>query len=414
MDSSIARSGRPLDMYGALMRGYQGAMVRQQDQQQQEDRATLIGALDKRYGALQDQYGAGYGELSRLAPEVLQREQEQSRLQFEQQKWGQEQFAQGAPMLLKMTQALKGVPSERREQAAQEMLQTMARINPTVARELMFQLDDISDEGLDGMLTSLSAYAPEPEETALMTNAKAAGLVPGSPEYNQFIRDNAQKGAVEINLPGQKIADSLPKPPQGYMYRMDSGTGDVILNNEGRPELVEIEGAPLSEGERRDTYAAELLQSFESDLSDVMADYPEYDPASGWNIPGSVTNWLASPGARQYRAIADEWTTNTVFLRSGATAREEEKEAAFKNYFPQPGDDPATVRRKDNLRRKQTERAIEKAGRGHKPEDQKKSYYVVTSEGKRRSVSWDEIVKTAESVGKTPDEVMQELEIKAK
>jgi len=411
MDTSIARSGRPLDIYGALMRGYKGAMVRQQDQQQQEDRAAYLGALSRRYA---NDPTAGALARTPEGQKMLEMEQDQEKLDLERRKYLSQQYSDAGPVILKMTEALNGVPREQRGIVKQQMGEVLSKMSPEVANDFMSLIDDDSDEGLASLEASYSGFGPDkPQETSLVRNLRAAGVPEGSPQWNQAILENLNQG-VQVNLPGAKIRDALPPPKEGYTYKTDLNTGDVALNAEGLPELLPIPGAPVSEGERRDAYAAELLNSFEADLSDVLEDYPEYNPASGWNIPGNITNWLASPGARQYRSIADEWTTNTVFLRSGATAREEEKEAAFKNYFPQPGDDPATVRRKDNMRRKQTERAIAKAGRGYKDEANKKVFYTTREDGTQKTMTWADIVETAEKYKMSPSEVMEVLRIKSK
>ena len=58
-------------------------------------------------------------------------------------------------------------------------------------------------------------------------------------------------------------------------------------------------------------------------------------------------------GSEEYKTLdtnADEWSSMLVFLRSGATARQEEVERARKNFWPKPGDSKEERARKRKMR----------------------------------------------------------------
>lgn len=139
MDTSIARSGRPLDIYGALMRGYQGAMVRQQDQQQQEDRTAFLGALSQRYA---NDPTAGVLARSQEGQKMLEMEQEQA-------KRIQERSDSAAPVLAGVAEQLKGIPDAERAEVIGGFVKEYSGRDPEMAQLLNEAFSDVSNESLD-------------------------------------------------------------------------------------------------------------------------------------------------------------------------------------------------------------------------------------------------------------------------
>ena len=76
-----------------------------------------------------------------------------------------------------------------------------------------------------------------------------------------------------------------------------------------------------------------------------------------------VGSFYTSPEFKDWKRNTDEWARNLVFLRSGATARQEEVDAAVQNYWPQPGDEPDDVKRKVAARKDAEEQARKMGGR---------------------------------------------------
>ena len=108
-----------------------------------------------------------------------------------------------------------------------------------------------------------------------------------------------------------------------------------------------------SEGEKRGSYVANSLYTASSRVDDVLTT-PGFNPSSLKESMRGKSNLTASPEYRKYRSSADEWATNLVFLRSGATARQEEKDKAFENFWPQLNDND-DVRKFKTLFRKEQE-----------------------------------------------------------
>lgn len=163
MDTRIALAGQNPDVYGALMRGWQGAEMRIQDVNAQQDRTRLRGALVGRYG---EQLGA----LMELAPHAPQYEQNQVRLGVDQQrydldaqKYQSEQIVERGGMVLKMGEVLGSVPEgPEREAAFGEMVRQMYRIDPEGAEDLVGDFRDRSDAGIKRVLAGLSVYGEKP------------------------------------------------------------------------------------------------------------------------------------------------------------------------------------------------------------------------------------------------------------
>ncbi len=224
MDTRIALSGRSPDVYGALMRGYQGAMIRQQDQQQQQDRASLIGAMDQRYGK-----GDSYGVLSRLAPEVLQNEQKQVEYQTEQAN------LRGQTML-KIAENLGSIPQEERQNAANYVLKTMARTNPQVAQAMMEEFTDLSDEGIRNVAMGYGAFSKDKTagEQEFIAKLRAAGIQPGSPEARK---------AAEIDLGLQarpEPVETRPKTVGTPFANADGQMVQTVQNPDGTVGTVDL------------------------------------------------------------------------------------------------------------------------------------------------------------------------------
>ncbi|PLW69453.1 hypothetical protein [Pseudohalioglobus lutimaris] len=103
-----------------------------------------------------------------------------------------------------------------------------------------------------------------------------------------------------------------------------------------------------TEGAKRGQYTVGTMEALD-------AQAPDYTPGpveslANEYLPDSLKGFMQSGEYREANATADEWARTLVFLRSGATARQEEVDAAKQNYWPQPGDDDADVTRKKRLR----------------------------------------------------------------
>lgn len=111
-----------------------------------------------------------------------------------------------------------------------------------------------------------------------------------------------------------------------------------------------------TEGERKADFVNSNLKDMNDKALSVIEDKDggvKFSPSMTDRLSenlGPLKGYIQSPEYKQYRSAADEWATLMVFLRSGATARQEEKDSAFDNYWPQPGDDDETIQFKTKMR----------------------------------------------------------------
>lgn len=88
----------------------------------------------------------------------------------------------------------------------------------------------------------------------------------------------------------------------------------------------------------------------------------DFETASGRYISG-----LTSEQGQLYRQAQENWVRANLRKESGAVIGAEEMDAEIKNYFPVPGDKPATIAQKADNRRVVTEAMRKAAGPAAKP-----------------------------------------------
>lgn len=378
MSVLIPQMGKTANVLGSFNKGFDRGQALRRDK---ETRETLNSMYGEEVGGLL----ANRPDIANVISQIDARDASQAanaaQAQQEAQKAAMERARARAPEVSRIAQQLQGIAPEQRIDAFRSLAEPLIQNDQEFAQIAESILADgtFDDEELAMVQQRAQAFMDEPDSTSAMKEAAAIGLQRGTPEYEQFIRD--RKGGVNVNL-GSTIFDTLPKPAQGQMYRM-TPDGGLYLNDQGLPELIDLPGARPSESEVRAGGASGNMEALESNIEQVLARYPDYDPTALKNVPGNISNLAASEAHQQYRAAADEWTTNMVFLRSGATAREEEKESAFRNFFPQPGDGPETVEFKKQLRSNAAKLAKQSAGRAKReiPKKEPEPKKITTQSG---------------------------------
>jgi hypothetical protein len=222
----------------------------------------------------------------------------------------------------------------------------------------MMKYPSMRGQAIQGMLAMRGA--PQ-SPTSLMQNVRSMGHEPGSPAYNEIMRANLTKPLVG------GAANPMDVPlKSAELERYVGPDGDppdrIMTPRELNAAGYKYQRKP-TESDRRSGYVADSLSTASEAVEDILAD-PEFDPTSVTESARAISNWTASAKYQRYKAAADEWATNMVFLRSGATAREEEKTAAFSNFWPQPGDKKETRDFKTRLRLQQEVNAYNMATMG--------------------------------------------------
>jgi len=174
----------------------------------------------------------------------------------------------------------------------------------------------------------------------------------------------AGRSSTNVNVGGADPLDAIPSVSDLIKYRDKNGNPPPgpMSHRELREKGYTLSDVP-TEKDKVASYVADSLTTASSEVDKVLSK-PDFNPSSFDEFAKNITNWTASPNYQQYKSAADEWATNLVFLRSGATARQEEKDAAFNNYWPQPGDKPETRKFKEKFRKAQEINAYSMAAMG--------------------------------------------------
>ena len=188
--------------------------------------------------------------------------------------------------------------------------------------------------------------ARQQDPTSLMQNLMAAGLQPGTPEYQKAMMQAVLKPPISIT--------QGPTPPAGYYWKDPSAPQAGLMKIPGGPAEKETEGQLMAQGyaERMRDAGAEMSTLESSGLS----------PAAISEVaPAALSNVLASPEYQTYRAAQEDWVRAKLRKESGAVIGDVEMEREIKTYFPQIGDKPKTIARKKK-QRETAERAMAKSG----------------------------------------------------
>lgn len=166
----------------------------------------------------------------------------------------------------------------------------------------------------------------------VVTTPEGTYAVPG---YNlQELQGMAQGGAAPAPGVAQSAPYGAPAVPGGTQPAAYGG----IPGFTPKPPPAE---KPPTESERRGEFSVGNMRNLDAQATDYIPDTISA-LANEW-LPGAVKGYIQTPEYRSYNRLASEWAANWVFLRSGATARKDEVDAAVQNYWPQPGDDPDQV-----------------------------------------------------------------------
>lgn len=132
------------------------------------------------------------------------------------------------------------------------------------------------------------------------------------------------------------------KLPSGFAIR---------TNPDGSVEVVQGQGAKLSENQSKLT----LFGSMQAETSPALAQMEEqWNPANLQDAAASavpiVGNFFKSAEGQQYEALARAWADGALRISTGAAATAAEFDRIKQTYFARPGDTPATIAQKKELR----------------------------------------------------------------
>lgn len=208
------------------------------------------------------------------------------------------------------------------EQAAARSLaaQQAARAEDRAFQKEMFgmrtQADIAGDErkySYDVKLAELKTKLGDDKTTALIRNAKAAGLVEGTPEFSQYVLSGGDIYSKEVAL-----LSSLPKPPAGQYYdfqRDASGniTGFSLKNIKGGEK--DIEADQLSQAQiAKDLNVAQSGMIVLEDINRAIEIATE-DPILSTGLVGSILRQFGGTQAKTLDKLTTTIKANIGFDR---------------------------------------------------------------------------------------------------
>lgn len=161
---------------------------------------------------------------------------------------------------------------------------------------------------------------------SLRERALAGGLVEGTPEFQDFMRNGGVQRTQQVPTEGERKA-------AGYLGRMEAAE--------------EIIGGLAGQGNDRIGLGERALNA----------------------IPFMPESFALSAGSEQLLQAQRDWVRAKLRLESGAVIGDEEMREEIKTYFPQPGDSPEVVAQKAKSRQQAMEQVRTVSGRAVGPED---------------------------------------------
>lgn len=176
----------------------------------------------------------------------------------------------------------------------------------------------------------------------------------------------------EVVMPQQKAPSGYRYNTQGNLEAIPGGPGDKTMQ-------------PMNEYQGKAALFADRLANSDqliNRLGSVGADPKQAAKAS---VP-LIGNYLVSDDYQQYEQSKRDFLNAILRQESGAAIGKNEFESGEKQYFPQPGDSPETIKQKAKNRQIATQRMAKLAGPAYQSsavDGQPQGEVIGTSGGKR-------------------------------
>lgn len=233
------------------------------------------------------------------------------------------------------------------------------RLTPDELREAGFRPDAIVERTPDGKTNILEKgrdpNAPIGEGEARSTLAELAQRVregkvdPNSPEGQRY------RAAYDLLEKGKWIDQEQKDGTTKQVYQRQPvpfpRLGEATEPGEG---MTTKQPKALTEYEAKTRYHLGVMNAATGRMNNLMKtgwkEGQTYDTMVN-KAPEIVANWLRTKEGQRYEQAQVDWALSKLRWESGANIAESEAWKEYKRYFPQPGDDPATVQQKNEARR---------------------------------------------------------------
>jgi hypothetical protein len=212
-------------------------------------------------------------------------------------------------------------------------------------------------KALNELVASQKAMQPEYKEVNGALYEISAGMPPRLVAGSKK-RDTVTVGNVVLDKDDMRVLYTAPDAPAGSIKEFqdfmklpkDQQAAYIQLQEQKRP----VTNVNMStEGERK----ASLFQEQMKGASDTIASLGPVDMANRTNQAqfigaGGMGNIAIDPKIQQYKQAANQWSESYLRVKTGAAATLPEVELNNKTFFPVFGDDAATVKLKERMRKK--------------------------------------------------------------
>jgi len=203
---------------------------------------------------------------------------------------------------------------------------------------------------------------------AQMPSPFATYLQSPSPQVRQLAQtyeQGFQSGRIDENTADKRI-ESLAKMEDQFISRSESA--------KERGFAREMAAGEREEKKKEGTESQKLAAGFADRMVASSAIIDQLETAGGTpteftslagGVPfvgGYLQRKAMTPEQQRYKQAADNWIRANLRKESGAVIGADEMQAEYETYFPQPGDDPATIAQKAEARKVTTQAMIKNAG----------------------------------------------------
>lgn len=193
----------------------------------------------------------------------------------------------------------------------------------------------------------------------------AQSEVPGVAKLAKQYTKSYESGAIDDEKAAARLGE-LARMEESAFARRESAA-DRALSRElaqGEREQKRVEGTEsqkLAAGfADRMVSSNAIIEQLES-AGGLPTEFTSL--AGGVPVFGSYLQRRAmTPEQQRYKQAADNWIRANLRKESGAVIGADEMEAEYATYFPQPGEDPATIAQKAEARKITTQAMIKNAG----------------------------------------------------
>lgn len=187
---------------------------------------------------------------------------------------------------------------------------------------------------------------------------------PARAMYNQAIQKSATHApASQLNNYGSPVAGVGPDGQPVFFQPSKGGGAPTIV-----PGITPTPPKPTPPTGEENTAAGYLgrMKAAEKLIGGLTGG----EPTVGTSIAGSVPfigdyvqRKAMNATQQQYKQASDDWIRAKLRKESGAVIADAEMLREYQTYFPQPGDEPTTIKQKAMARRQAEEQMIQSAGR---------------------------------------------------